>query len=78
MQRPFHFDRYAPKVHDEIYLWALRLIAMFEAIDRKENEIAEHPNPNYESSPKPTVLVFLPGINEIHTMHQYLTLLQMR
>lgn len=51
---------------------ALKLIVFFERIDRK-HAIAENIDiETYEKRPKPSVLVFLPGIYEIKQMYQRL------
>lgn len=51
---------------------ALKLIVFFEKVDRKHCIAAGKDIETYEKSPKPTVLVFLPGIFEIKQMYQRL------
>lgn len=41
-------------------------------MDRVENEVSDNPDPDFDSNPKPSVLIFLPGINEINNMHRVL------
>lgn len=72
LQRPYVFDAQVPKIHDEVYNWALRLIILFERLDRNDSKYAHVDEKVYENGPKPTVLIFLPGINEINTMYRYL------
>lgn len=55
-----------------MYQMALKLIVYFEKADRKHAEAAGVSMEAYEKKPKPTVLVFLPGIFEIKQMHQRL------
>lgn len=55
-----------------MYRAALRLIVFFERIDRMHSEAAGVDTDTYEKNPKPTVLVFLPGIFEIKQMYQRL------
>lgn len=50
----------------------MKLCVLFERMDRIENDLSDAPNPNYDTGPKPTILIFLPGINEINSMHRHL------
>lgn len=61
-----------PKVFDEQYSWALKLICFFERLDRIEWTKTGQCIEKYDNSPKPTVLVFLPGIHEIMVMYRLL------
>lgn len=55
-----------------MYRMALKLIVFFEKADR-EHSIANGVDlKTYEKRPKPSVLVFLPGIYEIKQMHHRL------
>lgn len=58
-----------PDISEQMYRAALRLIIFFERWDRMNSgsDIKA-----YESGPKPTVLVFLPGIFEIRQMYHRL------
>lgn len=58
-----------PRVSEEMYKWAIRLIMLFERKDKLENTL---PAEEYERNPKPTVLIFLPGIFEIEEMYNML------
>lgn len=71
-QRNYQFDINTPMIHDDIYTWALKLVVFFERMDRKASELAGVDPANYEQGPKPTVLIFLPGIIEIKTMYSRL------
>lgn len=51
---------------------ALRLIVFFERIDRMHSKLEGINDETYETNPKPTVLIFLPGIYEIKQMYQRL------
>lgn len=61
-----------PKVFDEQYTWALKLICLFERLDRIEWSETGQSIEKYDNSPKPTILVFLPGIHEIMVMYRLL------
>lgn len=70
---PQLFNIAQPRVLDEQYTWALRLIVMFERMDRMEWMAKDGRSPEeYQNMPKPTVLVFLPGIHEIMVMYRLL------
>lgn len=51
---------------------AERLVAFFEHIDRKEALRSGTSAATYEKNPKPTVLIFLPGMYEIEQMYKRL------
>lgn len=55
-----------------MYRCALRLIVFFERIDKIHSESEGIDPETYEKNPKPTVLIFLPGIFEIKQMYQRL------
>lgn len=55
-----------------MYQMALKLIVFFEKVDRKHSIANGVDVETYETNPKPSVLVFLPGIHEIKQMHQRL------
>lgn len=55
-----------------MYRCALRLIVFFERIDRLHSKARGVDDETYEKNPKPTVLIFLPGIFEIKQMYQHL------
>lgn len=59
-----------PSVYDDQYTWTLRLIYLFEGMDITEWEASGKPIEEYNFGPKPTVVVFLPGINEIMSMYK--------
>lgn len=61
-----------PDISDQMYQMALKLIVFFEKVDRKHSIDSGIDIETYEKSPKPSVLVFLPGIYEIKQMHQRL------
>lgn len=61
-----------PEISEQMYRCALRLIALFERVDRIHSEIDGIDSRTYEKSPKPTILIFLPGIFEIKQMYQRL------
>lgn len=67
-----NLDLGRPKIFEDQYTWALRLICLFERMDSIEWSASGKPIDEYESGPKPTVLVFLPGINEIMLMYRVL------
>lgn len=71
-QRKFKFSLNNPKIHEEEYDWVLRVIMLLERVDRRINETSRTPDPDYDSKPKPSILIFLPGINEINHMHRVL------
>lgn len=58
-----------PDISEQMYRAALRLIIFFERWDRMN---CGSDTKTYESGPKPTVLVFLPGIFEIRQMYHRL------
>ncbi|XP_031628409.1 probable ATP-dependent RNA helicase spindle-E [Contarinia nasturtii] len=62
----------SPEISEQMYKCALRLIVFFERIDRLHSEAEGVDAETYEKNPKPTVLIFLPGIFEIKQMYQYL------
>lgn len=55
-----------PGIDDELYSMAVNLIIQFENIDAEEYSMFQHGMKN------PTVLIFLPGINEINRMRSEL------
>lgn len=61
-----------PEISEQMYQMALKLIVFFEKSDRKHSIAAGVDVETYENSPKPTILVFLPGIYEIKQMHERL------
>lgn len=61
-----------PEISEQMYQCALRLIVFFERIDRMHSEAEGIDADTYEKNPKPTVLVFLPGIFEIKQMYHRL------
>lgn len=61
-----------PRVFDEQYQWALKLICLFERLDCREWLLSGKSIEEYQAGPKPTVLVFLPGIHEIMVMYRLL------
>ena len=61
-----------PEISEQMYRCALRLIALFERVDRIHSEVDGIDSQTYERSPKPTILIFLPGIFEIKQMYQRL------
>lgn len=61
-----------PQIHDKVYQFALKLIIYFESLDRRESRAAGISDEKFDTSPKPTVLVFLPGIFEIKQMYNKL------
>lgn len=61
-----------PKLFDEQYTWAMRLICLLERMDRIEFTNKGGSLEEYKCRPKSTVLVFLPGIHEIMVMYRYL------
>lgn len=65
-------DIKSPDISEQMYRCALRLIVYFERIDRMHSEARGVDSETYERQPKPTVLVFLPGIYEIKQMYQRL------
>lgn len=60
------------EISEQMYQMALKLIVFFEKVDRKHSLEAGDDIETYEKRPKPSVLVFLPGIYEIKQMHQRL------
>lgn len=61
-----------PKINEDMYRWALKLIVSFERIDAIESRKLSIDRKKYKNSPKPTVLIFLPGIHEIEEMYKTL------
>lgn len=61
-----------PRVFDEQYSWAVRIICMVERMDELDRIKAGIDREIYRQGPKPTVLVFLPGIHEIMVMYRLL------
>lgn len=61
-----------PEISEQMYRCALKLIVFFERIDRMHAKADGIDDNTYEKSPKPTVLVFLPGIFEIKQMYHRL------
>lgn len=55
-----------------MYIWALKLIVCFERFDVEDSRTLGISNEVYKREPKPTVLIFLPGINEIREMYRTL------
>lgn len=62
----------APNISEQMYRCALRLIVFFERIDRMHSAEEGIDDETYEKKPKPTVLIFLPGIFEIKQMYSRL------
>nr|XP_060611008.1 ATP-dependent RNA helicase TDRD9 [Anolis sagrei ordinatus] len=60
-----------PQIHAEMYNAAVTLIMWFDKLEIQENG-AENPNLEYMSE-RGSVLVFLPGLEEINYMHELLT-----
>lgn len=58
-----------PEISEQMYKHALKLIAYFESLDRLESRKRGVPEYEFDEKPKPTVLVFLPGIFEIKQMY---------
>lgn len=67
---PLRMD--TPEISEQMYDMAVKLIVFFEKADRKHSIAAGVDIKTYEKNPKPTILVFLPGIYEIKQMHQRL------
>lgn len=61
-----------PEITEQQYDWAVKLIIFLERMDRKHSAADGIDVKTYESQPKPTILVFLPGIFEIKQMYQRL------
>lgn len=62
----------SPKVHEDQYAWALRLIFLIERADKMDAMKSGLSQDDYDSMPKNTILIFLPGIHEIRTMFNML------
>lgn len=65
-------DKNTPEITEQMWRCAERLIVFFERLDREEYILNGGLTGDYEKNPKPTVLVFLPGIFEIKQMHNRL------
>lgn len=59
-------------ISEQMYQMALKLIVFFEKVDEKHSISGGIDIETYKNSPKPSVLIFLPGIYEIKQMHQRL------
>lgn len=55
-----------------MWLCAERLVVFFDYIDRREALASGTSATTYENNPKPTVLIFLPGMYEIKQMYERL------
>ena len=60
------------EISEQMYQMAVKLIVFFEKADRKHSLAEGIDIKTYEASPKPSILVFLPGIYEIKQLHQRL------
>lgn len=61
-----------PSISEEVYKWAIRLIILFERLDWCEASSRNVSREEFDKQQKPTILVFLPGINEINIMYRLL------
>ncbi|KAL5273653.1 TDRD9 family protein [Megaselia abdita] len=61
----YNFNMSEPKIDEELYKIAVKLLYVCESLDLKENSIEIN---GFRS----TVLVFLPGVNEIDNMEKYI------
>lgn len=55
-----------------MYQHAVNLIIYFERLDRAESKAEGVEDHEYDKKPRPTILVFLPGIYEIKQMYKRL------
>lgn len=61
-----------PEITDYMYEAAIKLIIRFDTFERAESERNGISHKVYEDAPKPFIIGFVPGINEIKQMHQRL------
>lgn len=62
-----------PNITDQMYLYPVQLINLFDRFDESESKIGLDPTVSGANCNKrPAVLIFLPGIHEIRLMQKIL------